>query len=117
MVEAARKVALERGAANIAADRFAERLVRLLKLTDLESPPAKRPPAKAPRGKRIVDHTAEELEAAIAEAVTHCTEHGLQFFKILHGIDAYMERRRRQGPGGLIGLGGVSDHADVWGNS
>jgi hypothetical protein len=45
--------------------------------------------------KRIERHTDEELDAAVQGAISHCDRHGLDFFRVLHGVDAYMERRRR----------------------
>ena len=48
----------------------------------------------APTGKRIVDYTQDELTMAIESA---CGQFGFQpFFKMLNGIDAYMERRKRR---------------------
>lgn len=47
----------------------------------------------APKFTRIVDHTDEQLNAAIEVAVRNVP----QFWKIMHAVDAYMERRRRQG--------------------
>jgi hypothetical protein len=47
-------------------------------------------------GKRIFDLPDEQLERMIAKAVETCDVHGLHFFTILSGIDAYMEKRRRQ---------------------
>ena len=45
-------------------------------------------------GTRIVNYTQDELTAAIESA---CNEFGhAQFFKMLNGIDAYMERRKRR---------------------
>lgn len=41
---------------------------------------------------RIVDHTDVELDLAIAVAVDKIPG----FWKIMHGVDAYMERRRRR---------------------
>lgn len=40
----------------------------------------------------IFRHTDEQLETAIEAATKKCPE----FFVLLHGIDAYMERRRRR---------------------
>lgn len=45
--------------------------------------------------KRIKDHSDAELAAAVRDAVAHCNGHALDFYRILHGIDAYMERRKR----------------------
>lgn len=47
---------------------------------------------KPPRYVKIEDHTDQQLNDAINYAVTNCPG----FWKILHGVDAYMERRRRQ---------------------
>lgn len=41
---------------------------------------------------RIADHTDKELDIAIATAVDKIPG----FWKILHGVDAYMERRNRR---------------------
>jgi hypothetical protein len=46
--------------------------------------------------KRIVDYDAKELELAIAVATEHCKRCKLDFYAILRGIDAYMEKRRRK---------------------
>lgn len=48
------------------------------------------------RFKRITDRTTEELRAGIEEAVSECASRGLDFFKILTGIDSYFEQRRRK---------------------
>jgi len=61
--------------------------------------------------KRIVDHSNAELNAAINEAVR---KHGDDFWVLLHGIDAYMERRRRRS---IRPLARFVEHADPWGNS
>lgn len=44
--------------------------------------------------KRIENHTDRELDDAIAEAVALFGSS--QFYVMLHGIDAYMERRNRR---------------------
>ena len=41
----------------------------------------------------IFQHTDDQLETAISEAVQRHPD----FYVLLHGIDAYMERRRRRG--------------------
>ena len=46
--------------------------------------------------KRITDRTTEQLKEGIEEAVDMCEEKGLDFFKILTGIDSYFEQRRRK---------------------
>lgn len=48
--------------------------------------------------KKIKDYTPRELDISIEDAIFHCKEHpeGLDFYKILNGIDAYFERRRRK---------------------
>jgi siroheme synthase (precorrin-2 oxidase/ferrochelatase) len=46
--------------------------------------------------KRIEAHSEEELDSAVNTATAHCLKHGLDFYKILHGVDAYMERRKRR---------------------
>jgi len=48
-------------------------------------------PPKA-RFKKIEQHSREELEAAINTAVDRF---GSDFWLLLHGIDSYMERRKR----------------------
>ena len=45
--------------------------------------------------KRIELHSKEELDSAIDNATEICLDKGLDFFEILHGVDAYMERRKR----------------------
>jgi hypothetical protein len=67
--------------------------------------------------KRIKDHTTRELNAAVEKAQRHF---GDDFWLMLHGIDAYMERRRRRANVSarrLINLCNVDDPDDVWGNS
>lgn len=44
------------------------------------------------RLKRIDKHTDEQLDLAINRAITKCPD----FYILLHGIDAYMERRNRR---------------------
>lgn len=46
--------------------------------------------------KRIVEYTPEELQDAVLDAVEECKEAKLDFYTILRGIDAYMERRNRK---------------------
>ena len=48
------------------------------------------------RLKRIEAHTDEELDVAVRLAVSHCKLHELNFWLILHGVDAYMQRRGRR---------------------
>lgn len=48
------------------------------------------------RIKRIVAHTDAELDAAVQQAVSHCAQRGIDFYRVLHGVDAYVERRRRR---------------------
>lgn len=48
------------------------------------------------RIKRITAHTDTELDAAVQQAVSHCAQRGVDFYRVLHGIDAYVERRRRR---------------------
>lgn len=43
--------------------------------------------------KRITEHSAIELNTAIKKAVN---KYGDDFWILLHGIDAYMERRKRR---------------------
>ena len=53
--------------------------------------------------KRVTDYDASELDIAVAEAKDECAKADLDFYAILRGIDAYMEKRRRKqaaaGPG------------------
>lgn len=46
--------------------------------------------------KRITEYNEAELQNAIDEAMAHCKLNGLDFYAILRGVDAYMERRRRK---------------------
>lgn len=67
--------------------------------------------------KRITAHDDKELDEAITEAVSHChTVAGLDFFKILHGVDAYMERRKRRNER-WQDANYVEQELDPWGNS
>ena len=52
----------------------------------------KPPPPPPARTKKIEDHSMEELDAAIETAVG---KFGSDFWLMLHGIDSYMERRKR----------------------
>ena len=60
----------------------------------LDLAPKPKKPALPPRVKfkKIEQHTREELEAAIETAVERF---GSDFWLLLHGIDSYMERRKR----------------------
>ncbi len=49
-----------------------------------------------PAFKKIKDYDAEELNQAVNDAVKYCDKCGFDFYQILNGIDAYMERRRRK---------------------
>lgn len=69
------------------------------------SPTAERPTYQF---KKIKDYSTEELTAAIQDAIDHCqsfypgldgklrSTEPLNFWKILNGVDAYFERRRRK---------------------
>jgi hypothetical protein len=46
--------------------------------------------------KKIKDYTLRELDEAVMSAKSHCEDAGFDFFKVLNGIDAYMERRARK---------------------
>lgn len=50
-----------------------------------------------PLFKKIKDYSAEELNSSVEQAELYCKDKGLEFYKILNGIDAYFERRRRKG--------------------
>jgi hypothetical protein len=54
------------------------------------------PMGKPKRPKRIEAHSTEELGRAISRAIDHCDMFNIDFFVVLHGIDAYMERRKRR---------------------
>lgn len=49
-----------------------------------------------PAFKKIKDYTKTELDDAVILTVEYCGANGLDFYKILNGIDAYFERRRRK---------------------
>lgn len=61
---------------------------------------ARRPPGRGdvdrPRPKPIAAHTDEELDHAIQHSISHLAQRGIDFYRVLHGIDAYMERRERR---------------------
>ena len=46
--------------------------------------------------KKITDYSGEELDLAIKLAKERCEEADLDFYCVLRGIDAYMEKRRRK---------------------
>lgn len=46
--------------------------------------------------KRITEYSAGELDLAVKIAKEHCEPAGLDFYAVLRGIDAYMEKRRRK---------------------
>lgn len=48
---------------------------------------------KVPAGKFIWDHSEAELDAAIDRA---SKLYGAEFWTFLHGVDAYIEKRRRR---------------------
>ena len=50
------------------------------------------PPIVPPKFKKITRHTMSELEDAVQVAVDRF---GRDFWLMLHGVDAYMERRKR----------------------
>lgn len=71
--------------------------------------------------KRIEEHSDKELNAAIDLAVR---KYGEDFYTLLHGIDAYMERRSRRKARRKLRASnawlGMLDHVgndDVWGNT
>lgn len=49
-----------------------------------------------PLFKKIKDYSPEELNSSVEQAELYCKDKGLEFYKILNGIDAYFERRRRK---------------------
>jgi hypothetical protein len=46
--------------------------------------------------RRITDYSAEELDLAIRYAKEDSAAVGLDFYSVLRGVDAYMEKRRRK---------------------
>lgn len=46
--------------------------------------------------KKIKDYEPVELNAAVDEAVDYLDKRGIDFWMVLKGIDAYMERRARK---------------------
>jgi hypothetical protein len=67
--------------------------------------------------RRIKDHTTSELNTAVEKAHRHF---GDDFWLMLHGIDAYMERRRRRigvRARQLLSLNNIDDIGDEWGHS
>lgn len=46
--------------------------------------------------KRITDYSDGELDEAVKWAKECCGEAGLDFYDVLRGVDAYMEKRRRK---------------------
>lgn len=79
-----------KGPRNLKAHGFTDGSWRLDERDQARAARTQRPPP--PRFTRIEQHSDEELENAIAQAVRLVPD----FFKILHGIDAYQERRRRR---------------------
>lgn len=73
-------------------------------------------PTKRTKHKRIEAHSDAELDEAIAAAIAHCAEHGLDFYTVLHGIDAYMTRRKRRDDR-RHAAESFTELADPWGNS
>ncbi|HEY1244342.1 MAG TPA: hypothetical protein VGF29_05870 [Hyphomicrobiaceae bacterium] len=49
--------------------------------------------------RRITDYEADELDLAIRYAKEDLADAGLDFYSVLRGIDAYMEKRRRKQAG------------------
>ncbi len=49
-----------------------------------------------PRHKYITEYSDQELQRAIDNAVSEFREHGIDFYTVWRGIDAYMEKRRRK---------------------
>lgn len=70
--------------------------------------------------RRIEQHTTAELNAAVERARR---KFGDDFWLLLHGIDAYMERRKRRRSrrqrirDELIHRAAMEDFMDPWGNS
>lgn len=46
--------------------------------------------------KKITDRSEQELDDGIKQAILACTEAGLDFYRVLTGIDSYFEKRRRK---------------------
>lgn len=49
-----------------------------------------------PNFKKIRDYSPAELNSSVEQAELYLKDKGLEFYKILNGIDAYFERRRRK---------------------
>ena len=65
--------------------------------------------------KRIDRHTVEELDAAIEAARL---KFGEDFWVLLHGVDAYMERRKKKAKDKVNRLvDSLGEPDDHWGNS
>lgn len=60
--------------------------------------------------KKITEYDKFALDAAVEGAVSHCKEHGLDFYTILKGVDAYMERRRRKNNDEREAVEGARNH-------
>lgn len=46
--------------------------------------------------KKMTDYTDEELDDAISDSVGHLSKLGLDFYSVLRGVDAYMQKRMRK---------------------
>ena len=71
---------------------------------------------KCKKLKSISDHSSKELDAAVEAARL---KFGEDFWLLLHGIDAYMERRTRRKNRRVTTIFAAADDdlMDVWGNS
>lgn len=49
-----------------------------------------------PNFKKIKDYSKQELDDSVSQAELYLKTKDLEFYKILNGIDAYFERRRRK---------------------
>ena len=63
------------------------------------SPARDLPLPRVPRFKRIQQYTTDELNAAISAAAEQ--ECATQFWRLVNGVDAFFERRRRERGWGL----------------
>jgi hypothetical protein len=83
-------------------DRVVERPMSVVSSEDLskliDAAAANRLVKKPPRFTHIKDHTSQQLDDAVNNAVAKFPD----FYTLLHGIDAYMERRRRKELGGVL---------------
>ena len=62
------------------------------------------------RFKKMKDRTDLEIDQGINDALMHCADAGIDFWKLLTGIDSYFEKRKRKEENEKIEKAGITSN-------